>query len=119
MDIEDIPQIVDAAIAKGLNLTATTLLQDIRRNAPFRTGRLIQGYRVTRPATPNDLNFTIGTQVPYADKYYPATPNTGRRPKLSQDRPRLFAAPGADQLREQMAHDTVQKTVQTALQAEG
>lgn len=89
--MEDLEEEILAAAADGLNKAAAIALEDIRQNAPYRSGRLSKSYSIVRYATPENLDVVIDSNVPYRFGFYPLVPRFGVRNRPNVN-PALFVS---------------------------
>jgi hypothetical protein len=70
----ELNQLVNRAVAKGLNRAGEIALSDIKRHVQFKTGRLSNSYTITQRATPDRLDVQIDSPLSYKSRHYPAIP---------------------------------------------
>lgn len=102
MFLEDLQKDIDRAAAEGVNRTTDILLDDIRINAPRRTGKLSASYQQVEIATPDNLTARIESNVSYGAKFYPVNPlNFGRRGEPAR-KPALFLGSNPEQVQQEI-----------------
>lgn len=67
----ELNQIVNRAVANGLNRAGEIALMDIKRHVQVRTGRLRDSYTITQRATPGRLDVRIDSPLSYKSRHYP------------------------------------------------
>lgn len=113
MDINELAEQINEAVAEGLNNAAELFLEDIQGHVPIRTGKLQGSYAVTQIATPENPQAEVSSNLFYSERFYPANMNFGKRPRLGGSRPPLFGSPENEVKAEEVAAEEIVKVLET------